>query len=74
MPCLLAASALPLFPSLSVGDGMALAVLGLFALVSLGLLHAGGRLRLAQIGAMGAVAALAVGYLLGLGLSVGGLP
>ena len=74
MPCLLAASALPLFPSLSVGDGMALAVFCLFSLVSLGLLHAGGRLRLAQMGAMGAVAALAVGYLLGLGLSVGGLP
>ena len=74
MPCSLAASALPLFPSLSVGDGMALAVFGLLSLVSLGLLHAGGRLRFAQIGAMGAVAALAVGYLLGLGLSVGGLP
>ena len=53
---------------------MALAVFGLLSLVSLGLLHAGGRLRFAQIGAMGAVAALAVGYLLGLGLSVGGLP
>ena len=74
MPCLLAVSGLPLFPALSVGDGIALAVFGLFSLVSLGLLHAGGRLRLAQIGAMGAVAALAVGYLLGLGLSVGGLP
>ena len=74
MPCLLAASALPLFPSLSVGDGMALAVFGLFSLVSLGLLHLGGRLRLAQLCAMGAVAALAVGCLLGLGLSVGGLP
>ena len=74
MPCVLAVSGLPLFPALSVGDGTALAVFGLFSLVSLGLLHAGGRLRLAQIGAMGVVAALAVGYLLGLGLSVGGLP
>ena len=72
MPCSLAASALPLFPSLSVGDGTALAVFGLFSLVSLGLLHAGGCLRFAQIGAIAAVAALAVGYLLGLGLSMGG--
>jgi hypothetical protein len=74
MPCSLAASALPLFPSLSVGDGVALAVFGLFSLVSLWLLHAGGRLRPAEIAAVGAVGALAVGYLLGLGLSVGGLP
>ncbi|MBL9007131.1 MAG: hypothetical protein JNJ46_22940, partial [Myxococcales bacterium] len=68
------ASALPLFPSLSVGDVTALAVFGLFALVSLRLLHMGGRLRLAEIAAMGAIGLLAVGYLLGLGLSVGGLP
>jgi hypothetical protein len=74
MPCVLAASALPLFPSLSVGDVTALAVFGLFALVSLWLLHKGGRLRLAEIAAMGAIGVLAVAYLLGLGLSVGGLP
>ena len=76
MPCVLAASAsaLPLFPSLSVGDVTALAVFALFALVSLWLLHKGGRLRLAEIAAMGAIGVLAVAYLLGLGLSVGGLP
>ena len=74
MLCALAVSGLPLFPSLSVGDETALAVFGLFSLVSLGLLHRGGRLRLVELGAMGAVAALAVGYLLGLGLSAGGLP
>ena len=74
MPCVLAASALPLFPSLSVGDITALAVFGLFALVSLWLLHIGGRLRLAEIAAMGAIGLLAVGYLLGLGLSIGGVP
>lgn len=68
------ASALPLLPSLSVGDGVALAVFGLFALVSLWLLYAGGRLQPAEIGAMAAIGALAVGYLVGLGLSAGGLP
>lgn len=74
MLCALAVSGLPLFPSLSVADSIALVVFALFAAVSLWLLHLGGRLRLVELGAMGAVAVLAVGYLLGLGLSAGGLP
>ena len=74
MLCALAVSGLPLFPSLSVADGIALVVFALFAAVSLWLLHLGGRLRLVELGAMGAVAALAFAYLLGLGLSSGRLP
>lgn len=73
MPWVLASSALPLFPSLSPGDNTALVIFLLFFLVALWLLHKGGVLRLAEVAAMGAIGALAVGFLVGLGLSVGGL-
>ena len=65
------ASTLPLFPSLSVGDGVGIAVLLLFAGVALALLHVGGRLRLSQLVGMLAIGALAIGYLIGLAASVG---
>ena len=73
MPCVPASSALPLFPSLSPGDNTALVIFLLFFLVALWLLHKRGVLRLAEVAAMGAIGALAVGFLVGLGLSVGGL-
>ena len=73
MPCVLAASALPLFPSLSPGDNTAFVVILFFLLMALWLLHKGGVLRLAEVAAMGAIGALAVGFLVGLAASVGGL-
>lgn len=66
------ASALPLFPSLSVGDAVGIAVFGAFGVFSFALLHAGGRLRLPQIAGMVAIGALAIGFLIGLAASVGG--
>lgn len=62
----IAASRLPLVPSLSVGDAVGLSVFVALSVVTLWLLHAGGRLRLGQIAAMGAIGAFALGFLIGL--------
>lgn len=61
-------------PAFSVEDPRALAVLALFALISLCLLARGGRLHLPQIFARGAVFALALGFLLAHGCSVRSQP
>lgn len=61
------ASTLPLFPSLSVADGVGIAVFISFAGVSLALLRAGGRLRPAAL-----VGMLAIDYLVSLAASVRG--
>ena len=62
----MAIAALSLFPSLDLGDTVALLVVLAWLLVALALLNAGGRLRLGQIVAMCAIGAVAVGYLVGL--------
>ncbi len=66
------ASTLPLFLSLPVGDGVGIAAFLSFAGMSLALLAAGGRLRLAPLVGMPAIGTLAIGYLIGLATSVRG--
>ena len=65
----IALSALPLFPALSVGDVVALAVVAAYVLASLGFLLVGNRLHGPQIVALLAVSGLALGLLLGLAAS-----
>ena len=65
----IALSALPLFPALSVGDVVALAVVAAYVLASLGFLFVGKRLHGSQILAVLAVSGLALGLLIGLAAS-----
>lgn len=72
MSMAIAASVLPLVPSLNAGDSSGLSVFAAFGVVARRRLPLGGKLRLALLAAMGDGSAFAVGFLVEIGLAMGG--